>query len=127
MSNAKAKESIYSPLPPLATQENIDLYTFLFEHPNPYDGPEEAKKLPVLTDPVAAALRDTTGLQEELSWTLPELKKRVELCGRMLRNKKWGLEVGRGDVVGILGWNGLGFGKWASWLEAGGVGNWDNC
>lgn len=118
MSNAtKIKESIYSPLPPLATQENVDLYTFLFEHTNPYDDPEETKKSLVLTDPAPLALHDTRGVNEELNWTLPELKKRVELCGRMLRNKKWGLEVERGDVVGILGWDGIGFGEWASLIE----------
>ncbi|RPB23301.1 acetyl-CoA synthetase-like protein [Terfezia boudieri ATCC MYA-4762] len=100
--------SIYPPLPPLATQENIDLYTFLFEHPNPYDNPNETTRSPVLTDPAPTALHDTGGL-EELNWTLPDLKKRVELCGRALRNEKWGLEVGKGDVVGILGWDGIGF------------------
>ena len=119
---SKIKESIYPPLPPLATQENIDLYTFLFEHPNPYDDPEETKILPVLTDPTPTALHNTGGLEEELDWTLPDLKKRVEVCGRALRNEKWGLEVGRGDVVGILGWDGIGFGEWASLIGGGELG-----
>ena len=104
------RDSVYSPPSPLETYYDTDVYPFLFDSPNPNDGPQETNTSVVLTDPMPGSLHDSSNIETEMKWTLPQLRKRVELCGRMLSNKRWGLEVGKGDVVGILGWNGVGFG-----------------
>ena len=103
-------ESIYNLSNPPLAQANIDVYAFLFNHPNPYDDPAETPLLPVLTVPPPGPIHETSDLELQMTWTLPELKERVELCGRMMSNPKWGLEIGKGDVVGLLGWNSIGFG-----------------
>lgn len=102
-------ESIYLSTPPLVLPD-IDLHSFLFNHPNPYDDPVETLRLPVFTVPPPGPLHEISDLELQVTWTLPELQERVELCGRMLSNPKWGLDIGKGDVVGLLGWNGIGFG-----------------
>ena len=103
-------ESIYLSASPLA-QADIDLYSFLFDRPNPYDDPIETLLLPIFTIPPPSPLHETSDLKLQKTWTFPELNERVELCGRMLANPKWGLEIGKGDVVGLLAWNGIGFGR----------------
>ncbi|KAF8473315.1 hypothetical protein BDZ91DRAFT_759744 [Kalaharituber pfeilii] len=107
-SSRYTQESIYPPIAELLNPENIDVYTFLFEHSSPFDDQSKAEALSVLTDPYPGS-HPTNGTPQSRSWTFPELKKRAELCGRMLVNPKWGFDLKKGEVVGILGWNGFGF------------------
>lgn len=102
-SAAYTTSSIYPPLRLPPNFSSVDIYTFLFS-PNLYDDPSRPSPT-VLTDPYP---NDFTKAR---NWTLDELRERTELCGRMLVEEQWGLQVGKGDVMGLLGWNGAEFGE----------------
>ena len=97
---------LYTPLPPLPS---TDLYTFLFHQHSPYSSPQH-DSLPVLTEHYPTG--DPPPLPTTpISLTFQELKSRAELCGRMLVNPRWGFDFAKEEVMGMLGWNGVGFGE----------------